>query len=83
MDEDEARKDAILLTIYKWGAMLLIFMATVMLNIQGESGSWTKYLYMFAFFSWLVLVVSSLVRDRMAEENTDKKESVTDLYLML
>ena len=78
MDEDEARKDAILLTIYKWGAMLLIFMATVMLNIQGETGSWTKYLYMFAFFSWLVLVVSSLVRDRMAEENTDKKESVTD-----
>ena len=56
--------------------MLLIFMATVMLNIQGDSGSWTKYLYMFAFFSWLVLVVGSLSKNRI-RENTDK-ESVTD-----
>ena len=77
MDDEDSRQDAILLTIYKWGAMLLIFMATVMLNIGGNP-SWAKYLYMFGFLSWLVLVISSLVRDRMAEENTDKKEKLTD-----
>ena len=78
MDDDEARKNAILLTIYKWSAMLLIFMTTVMLNIQGETGKWTKYLYFFAFLSWLVLVISSIVRDNMAEKNTDKKEEIKD-----
>ena len=81
MDEDEARKDAILLTIYKWGSLLLIFLATVMLNLGGadeEGVKWTRYLYFFGFLSWLILLISSIVRDNLAEEDADRKESISD-----
>ena len=64
------------------GALLLVFMATVSLNLSGGglyASAGKIYLY-FAFLSWLVLVVSSdyYCLDKMAREETDRDEKISD-----
>lgn len=81
--------DALLLEIQKWGIVLIMFIVIMFVLIKTRRGvpgssinQYSTTCYLFAFASWLVVTVSSFIRDSMSDEKTESFKAFIPNFIL-